>query len=69
MSVHIEWLDAAETSVEVFAPDDEWVGAGQHRRPVLILAQDEVVAIEGTPAEIRALAERISAAAAGLDER
>jgi hypothetical protein len=32
------------------------VGAGEHRRPVLTHAQDDVIAIEGTPAELRALA-------------
>mgnify|MGYP003393911867 CR=1 FL=1 len=44
MSAHIEWLAAAETSVQVFTPGEEWVGAGQHRRPVLTLAQDDVIA-------------------------
>lgn len=63
MSAHIEWLDATDTSVQVFAPGDEWVGQGQHRRPVLTLAQDDIVAIEGTPDQMRALAARIAAAA------
>lgn len=62
MSAHIEWLDAAATNVHVFTPGQEWVGQDQHRRPVLTLAQDEIVAIEGTPDELRALAARISAA-------
>lgn len=62
MSAHIEWLDAAGTSVQTFAPGEEWVGQGLHRRPVLTLAQDDIVAIEGTPPQIRALAARITAA-------
>ncbi len=28
MSAHIEWLAAAETSVQVFTPGEDWVGAG-----------------------------------------
>lgn len=67
MSAHIEWLDAAHTSVDVFAPGDEWVGEGTHRRPVLTLSQDEIVAIEGTPEEIHALAARIRAAAQSME--
>ena len=56
MSAHIEWLAARETSVQVFTPGEDWVGAGEHRQPVLTLAGDDVVAIQGTPAELRALA-------------
>ena len=26
MSAHIEWLAAAETSVQVFTPGEDWVG-------------------------------------------
>ena len=63
MSAHIEWLAAAETSVQVFTPGEDWVGAGQHQRPVLTLAQDDVIAFQGTPAELRALAARITAVA------
>lgn len=55
MSAHIAWLAAAETSVQVFTPGEDWVGAGQHPRPVLTLAQDDVIAFQGTPAELRAL--------------
>lgn len=63
MSAHIEWLAARETSVQVFTPGEDWVGAGEHRQPVLTLAGDDVVAIQGTPAELRALAARITAVA------
>ena len=63
MSAHIEWLAARETSLQVFTPGEDWVGAGEHRQPVLTLAGDDVVAIQGTPAELRALAARITAVA------
>ena len=69
MSAHIEWLAAAETSVQVFIPGEDWVGAGQHRRPVLTLAQDDVIAFQGTPAELRALAARITAVATAASAR
>lgn len=69
MSAHIEWLAAAETSVQVFTPGEDWVGAGEHRRAVLTLAGDDVVAIEGTPAELRALAARITAVASAASAR
>lgn len=69
MSAHIEWLAAAETSVAVFAPGDHWVGAAQHRHPVVTLAQDDVIAIQGTPAELRALAARIMAVVAASSAR
>lgn len=68
VSAHIEWLNASETNVEVLAPGDEWVGEGLHHQHVLTLAQDEIVAIEGTPAEIRAFAARINAVAQQADE-
>lgn len=69
MSAHIEWLAAAETSVQVFTPGEDRVGAGEHRRPVLTLAGDDLVAIEGTPAELRALAARITAVASAASAR
>ena len=69
MSAHIEWLAAAETSVQVFTPGEDWVGAGQHRSPVLTLAQDDVIAIQGTPSELRALAARITAVATDASAR
>lgn len=69
MSTHIEWLDAASTHVAVFAPGEVWAGHGQHARPVLTLAGDEVVAIEGTPDEIRALAALIGTVAARAERR
>lgn len=69
MSAHIEWLDAAATCAQVFLPGEEWVGQGEHRRPVLTLAGDDVVAIEGTPAQLRALAARITAVAATVEDR
>jgi len=50
-------------------PGEDWVGAGQHRRPVLTLAQDDVIAIQGTPSELRALAARITAVATAASAR
>ena len=69
MSAHIEWLSARETSLQVFTPGEDWVGAGEHRQPVLTLAGDDVVAIQGTPAELRALAARISVVVAAASTR
>lgn len=60
MTVHIEWLHAAETSATVLSPGEQWVGEGMHRRPVLTLADDAVVAIEGTPAQLLELSARIA---------
>ncbi|MDN4175198.1 hypothetical protein QWY28_19695 [Nocardioides sp. SOB77] len=69
MSAHIEWLAVHETSLQVFTPGEDWVGAGEHRQPVLTLAGDDVVAIQGTPAELRALAARISVVVAAASTR
>lgn len=69
MSAHIEWLAARETSLQVFTPGEGWVGAGEQRQPVLTLAGDDVVAIQGTPAELRALAARISVVVAAASTR
>ncbi|MGH3352333.1 MAG: hypothetical protein ACRDPS_16815 [Nocardioides sp.] len=64
MSVHIEWLYARHTTAEVIAPGEDWVGADlQHPdKHILALSNDEVTAIEGTPEELHALADRIHAA-------
>ncbi|MGE9808986.1 hypothetical protein [Janibacter sp. G1551] len=69
MSAHIEWLAARETSVQVFTPGEDWVGAGEHRQPVLTLAGDDVIAIQGTPTELRALAARITAVTTAASAR
>ena len=69
MSAHLEWLAARETRRQVFTPGEDWVGAGEHRQPVLTLAGDDVVAIQGTPAELRALAARISVVVAAASTR
>lgn len=66
MSLHVEWLGARETSVEVIGPGEDWVAA-EHQDPetyVLALSADEVTAIEGTLPELRALAARITAVVA-----
>jgi hypothetical protein len=67
VTTRVEWLAADETEVAVLAPGEEWVGAGEHERHVLTLALSEVTAIEGTPGELRALADRISAEVARVD--
>jgi hypothetical protein len=65
VSVRVETFSAADTAVAVFAPGEEWVGAGYHQRHVLTLAANgEVTAIEGTLDELRVLTDRISAAVA-----
>ncbi|MDN5898470.1 MAG: hypothetical protein L0H74_00195 [Brachybacterium sp.] len=69
MSVHIEWLDAAQTCAEVLTPGEDWVGAEHQQHTVLALSSDEVVAIEGTPAQLRALAARITAVTATAEHR
>src|SRR3546814_16914862 len=69
VSAHIEWLAARETSVQVFTPGEDWVGAGEHRQPVLTLAGDDAVAIQGPPAELPALAARTTALATAATGR
>jgi hypothetical protein len=63
VSTHIEWLTAADISVRGFAAGADAgpilrAGAGE---AVLTLAGDDVVVIQGTPTELRALAARIAA--------
>lgn len=63
MSVHIEWMKASETAVEIIAPGEDWIGAHDQEpdQHVLALSTNEVAAIEGTTTELRAIAERILA--------
>lgn len=63
MSVRIEWFDAKNTCAEIFAPGDDWVGAGFQGTTTyaLTLSHNEIAAIEGTPEELHALADRIRA--------
>lgn len=69
MSANVEWLNAADTSVEAFALGEDWVGAAEQDKPVLTLSGSEVVAIEGTPAQLRALAARITAVTTAAADR
>lgn len=69
MSTQVEWLTAAETSVQVVTPGEEWAGGGRHRSPVIVLAKGNVIAIEGTPSELRALSARIAAVVAASASR
>ena len=66
MGVHVEWASAAETTVEIVRPDDDWSDAyGQRIAPGklgLALSSSDVVMIEGTPDELRALAQRVTQA-------
>lgn len=71
MSVHVEWLGAHDTCAEIIAPGEDWVAA-EHQNAdkfVLALSTDEVVAIEGTLPQLRALAARITAVIAGAETR
>lgn len=69
MSTHVEWLAAAATRVQVYVPGEDWIGADQQRHPVLTLSHNDVVAIEGTPTQLRALAARINVVAAAASAR
>lgn len=61
MSVHVEWLSARETSVQLIAPGEEWVGAEEQPADtyVLTLAGDDVTAIVGTRDALRQVAVKI----------
>jgi len=69
MSVHVEWLNAAEAQVEVYEPGEEWVGAEDQSRTVLTLSNDDVVAVEGSIDSLLALAARIAAGLSAHIER
>lgn len=60
MGVHVEWVDARTTSVAFVPPgevEDSW--GTENDRHALVLAGDDEVVIEGTPAELKALVERM----------
>lgn len=80
MAVHIEWVRASDARVgtvhNTAAMSDEDffddMGGGAHERPaigchLLTLDGDDCVAIEGTVAELRRLAERLTHAVDALD--
>lgn len=60
MGVHVEWVDAATTRVAFVPPGEVEDPYGtENDRHALILAGDDEVVIEGTPAELKALVERM----------
>ena len=61
MGVHIEWVDAATTRVAFVPPGEVEDNHGtENDRHALVLASDDEVVIEGTPAELKALVERMT---------
>lgn len=64
MSARVEWMSASMVEANVFAPGEEWVGADAQDAGwyVLTLALDEVTAVEGTLADLRAVASRVQVA-------
>ncbi len=62
MAIHVEWVDAASTSVTNLKPGElEDPYGTRNERPALVLHLDDAVVIEGSRAELRALAERMLA--------
>jgi hypothetical protein len=60
MGVHVEWVDAATTMVAFVPPGEVEDSHGtENDRHALVLAGDDEVVIEGTPAELKALVERM----------
>ncbi len=60
MGVHVEWVDAATTRVAFVPPQElEDSHGNENDRHALVLAGDDEVFIERTPAELRALVERM----------
>lgn len=60
MGVHVEWVDAASANVGYAEPreiDDAY--GTENERHALVLHGDDEVVIEGTPAELKALVERM----------
>lgn len=56
MSIRVEWALAADMLVEFAEAGEFKDGYGTtHDQPVLLLGDDTIFAIEGTPSEIRAL--------------
>lgn len=61
MGVHVEWVDAATTRVAFVPPGEVEDSYGtENDRHALVLADDDLVVIEGTPAELKALIERMT---------
>jgi hypothetical protein len=60
MGVHVEWVDAESVSVAFILSGEFEDGSGtENDRHALVLGGDDEVVIEGTPAELKALVERM----------
>ena len=60
MGVHVEWVDAATTRVAVVPPGEVGGPYGtENDWHALVLVGDDEVVIEGSPAELKALVERM----------
>lgn len=64
MGIRVEWMSASMVEANVFAPGEDWVGSDAQDAGwyVLTLALDEVTAVEGTLADLRAVANRVQMA-------
>lgn len=65
MSTDIDWIAASETTVELYAPGEDWVGAADqfdHQHALTLSSGDGVIAIEGTLPELRDFAMHVLAA-------
>jgi hypothetical protein len=60
VGVHVEWVDAASANVAYAQSGEIEDSYGtENERPALVLYADDAVVIEGTPAELRTLVERM----------
>jgi hypothetical protein len=60
MGMHVEWVNAPSTIVTYLEPGEiEDAYGTENDRPALVLHLDDAVVIEGTRAELRALAMRM----------
>lgn len=60
MGVHVEWVDSAYATVTFVRPGEIKDSYGtENDRHALVLGADDEVVIEGTPAELKALTERM----------
>lgn len=61
MGVHVEWVDSASVRLTLVQPGGFEDSYGTvNDRHALVLGGDDEVVIEGTPAELRRLADRMS---------
>jgi len=65
MSTDVDWIVATETTVELYAPGQDWVGAADqfdHQHVLTLSAGDGVIAVEGTLPQLRDFAMQVLAA-------